>query len=34
MSIGFGFDGNEKKKGIRVNWDEVKNISKEYKNLG
>jgi hypothetical protein len=33
MSIGFGFDGKNKKKGIQINWDEVNNLSKEYKKL-
>ncbi len=33
MSIGFGFDGKEKKKGIQINWDEVDNLTKEYKKL-
>ena len=33
MSIGFGFDGGEKEKGIRLNLEEVNKISKEYKKL-
>jgi hypothetical protein len=33
MSIGFGFDGKDKKKGVKVNWDEVNNLTKEYKKL-
>ena len=33
MSIGFGFDGNEKKKGIRLNMEEVNKLTKEYKRL-
>ena len=33
MSIGFGFDGGEKKKGVRLNMDEVNKITKEYKKL-
>lgn len=33
MSIGFGFDGGEKDKGIRLNLEEVNKISKEYKKL-
>jgi len=33
MSIGFGFDGKDKKKGIRINLDEVNKLTKEYKKL-
>ena len=33
-SIGFGFDGGEeKKKGVKINYDEVNKITKEYKQL-
>ena len=33
MSIGFGFDGKDKKKGIRINPEEINNVTKEYKKL-
>ena len=33
MSIGFGFDGNKKKQGIRINKEEINKVTKEYKKL-
>jgi len=33
MSIGFGFDGKDKQKGIRLNLEEVNKVTKEYKKL-
>ena len=33
MSIGFGFDGKNKKQGIRINKEEINNVTKEYKKL-
>ena len=33
MSIGFGFDGKDKKKGIIINPEEINNVTKEYKKL-
>ena len=33
-SIGFGFDGSEKKKkGVKINYEEVNKITQEYKEL-
>ncbi len=31
--IGFGFDGKEEKEGIKINYDEVNKLTKEYKKL-
>jgi hypothetical protein len=31
--IGFGFDGDEEKEGIKINYDEVNKLTKEYKKL-
>ena len=33
MSIGFGFDGKDKKQGIRINKEEINKVTKEYKKL-
>ena len=33
MSIGFGFDGEKKKQGIRINKEEINKVTKEYKKL-
>ena len=33
MSIGFGFDGKNKKQGIRINKEEINKVTKEYKKL-
>ncbi len=33
MSIGFGFDGKEKKQGVKINMEEVDKLTKEYKKL-
>ncbi len=33
MSIGFGFDGDKKKQGIRINKEEINKVTKEYKKL-
>ena len=33
MSIGFGFDGKEKKQGVKLNMEEVDKLTKEYKKL-
>ncbi len=33
MSIGFGFDGKEKKQGVKLNMEEVNKLTKEYKKL-
>tara|TARA_Y100001970_G_scaffold55238_1_gene69981 strand:- start:2287 stop:2490 length:204 start_codon:yes stop_codon:yes gene_type:complete len=33
VSIGFGFDGNKKKQGIRINKEEINKVTKEYKKL-
>ena len=33
MSIGFGFDGKYNKNGIRINPEEINNVTKEYKKL-
>ena len=31
--IGFGFGGDEEKKGVKINYEEVNKLTKEYKNL-
>ena len=33
MSIGFGFDGKNKKQGIRISKEEINKVTKEYKKL-
>jgi len=33
VSIGFGFDGDKKKQGIRINKEEINKVTKEYKKL-
>ena len=33
MSIGFGFDGKNKKQGIRINKEEINKVTKEHKKL-
>ena len=33
MSIGFGFDGKEKKQDVKLNMEEVDKLTKEYKKL-